>query len=127
MPASDTLPCALASERKSPQPSTAKGSTENHCTPSLRPRPLRTSRLTGGAEQPKGLILAKHQPALGLLLQQQLDAAGLDCQSELMPWPRDRMLQAMAVAATVVILAPPEGEAAWANGVFRPWHCKPPL
>ena len=59
----------------------------------------------------KVLILAKHQPALGLLIQQQLDAAGLDCQSELMPWPRDRMLQAMAVAATVVILAPPEGEA----------------
>ena len=59
----------------------------------------------------KVLILAKHQPALGLLLQQQLDDAGLDCQVELTPWPRDCMLQAMAVAATAVILAPPEGEA----------------
>lgn len=52
------------------------------------------------------LILARHRPDLGLLLQQQLEQVGLDCRCELEPWPTARWQEGIADAATVVNLAP---------------------
>ena len=52
------------------------------------------------------LILARHRPDLGLLLQQRLEQQGLDCRCELEPWPITRWQQAIASASTVVNLAP---------------------
>ena len=50
------------------------------------------------------LLLARHRPDLGLLLQQKLEHAGLNCSAELEPWPQQRWLSAMAQASTVVNL-----------------------
>ena len=80
MPASDTLPCVgLGAEITAALNSQGIYREPLHTLPfGLAPSNFpahRRSRAT------KVLILAKHQPALGLLIQQQLDAAGLDCQS----------------------------------------------
>ena len=57
------------------------------------------------------LVLARHRPDLGLILQQQLEQAGLSCRCELEAWPPTRWQQEIAEASTVVNLARGDGGA----------------
>jgi hypothetical protein len=52
------------------------------------------------------LILAGRHPALGLALQAELRQQQLGCQLELIPWPLQQWLEAMARASLVVVLDP---------------------
>jgi hypothetical protein len=52
------------------------------------------------------LILARHQPALGLALQQVLRQRGVESRCELVAWPRAQWMSAIAEAKLVVVLSP---------------------
>ncbi len=52
------------------------------------------------------LILARHQPALGLALQQSLRLRGVESRCELVPWPWLQWMSAIAQSKVVVVLSP---------------------
>ena len=63
------------------------------------------------SKSPTPVILARHQPALGLALQQALQQRGMASRCELHAWPERQWHAAVSQAAVVVVLAPPPGQA----------------
>lgn len=62
---------------------------------------------------PPVLLLASRNPTLGLALQQNLSHRGVECRSELSPWPMQQWQNALAEACVAVVLAPTAGEASF--------------
>jgi hypothetical protein len=74
----------------------------------LDPEDLPPSSLSKSQEP---VILARHQPALGLALQQALLQRGIRSRCELTPWPERQWHAAVAQASVAVVLSPPPGQA----------------
>lgn len=72
--------------------------------------PLLGRPLLGQSRTCDVVLLAQHNPALGLAIQAQLQQRGLSCRTELTPWPLQQALRAMGQAGVAVVLSPPAGQ-----------------